>query len=69
MKDPDRDLAAALKEAGLFVMAAAAARGRYNDFGSPLDAPKTTLAAELAGIGTPAALKIRERVIAGEFDG
>lgn len=69
MRDPDIDLADALNAAGLFVMAGAARRGRYNDFGSPLDAPKVTLAAELAGIGSPAALKLRERVIAGDFDG
>lgn len=69
MRDPDVDLADALKAAGLYSMAGAARLGRYNDFGSPLDTPKVTLAAELAGIGTPAALALRERVMAGEFDG
>jgi hypothetical protein len=54
--------------AGLTAMAYAAQRGHYSDFRSTLATPKLQLAADLAKAGTPAALKIRARVIAGDFD-
>jgi len=77
MNDRERDratkvreaLAAALMEAGLPDMSDAAARGHYSDFSSPLDAPKMTLAGELAAVGTQAAQALRKRVIGGAFDG
>jgi hypothetical protein len=61
-------LAAALREASLFEMADKAATGYYHDFLSPLDFPCIQLAADLARVGTPAALAIRARHLQGEFD-
>lgn len=61
-------LATALRDAGLAAMSAAAGRGYYSDFQSPLDAPKMTLAQHLAQVGTPAAMAVRQRVIDGDFD-
>lgn len=65
MKDP---LAIELSKAGLHVMAARAEHGYYHDFRSPLATPKLQLAADLVEAGTPAAMAIRRRVLAGEFD-
>lgn len=61
-------LAEALEQAELPEMAKAARAGYYHDFLSPLDFPEMTLAAALAGVGTPAALAVRQRVIDGDFD-
>lgn len=61
-------LALALTEAGLYEMAGKAATGYYHDFLSPLDLPKLALFTALGVAGTPAAMAIRDRVIAGEFD-
>lgn len=61
-------LAAALREAGLEEMAAKAAEGYYHDFLSPLATPCVQLSNDLAAVGTPAALALRERHHNGEFD-
>ncbi len=61
-------LAAALREAGFDAMAAKAATGYYHDFLSPLALPALQLAEDLAGIGTPEAMALRQRVINGDFD-
>ena len=61
-------LAAELYKVGLGEMAARAASGYYHDFLSPLDTPCIQLAADLAAIGTPEALALRDRHINGEFD-
>lgn len=61
-------LAAALDEAGLPELAAKARRGFYHDFQSPLTMPQMQLCADLAAAGTTAAMRVRERVIDGEFD-
>lgn len=61
-------LAAELNAAGITHMAEMAARGHYHDFLSPLDTPTLQLASDLQAIGTPAAMALRERAIAGEFD-
>lgn len=61
-------LADELEKAGLTEMAAAARTGYYHDFLSPLDTPCLQLAADLAEVGTPAALAVRERHLDGEFD-
>ena len=61
-------LAAELTTAGLLEMAAKAATGYYHDFLSPLAMPCQQLAADLAKVGTPAAMALRARHINGEFD-
>jgi hypothetical protein len=61
-------LAKALREAGLEEMAKRAEEAYYHDFLSPLDFPEMRLAADLAAIGTPAAMALRERHMNGEFD-
>lgn len=61
-------LAAELTKAGLPEMAARAAEGYYHDFLSPLATPCLQLAADLAAVGTPAAIELRRRHINGEFD-
>lgn len=61
-------LAAELHKAGLHDMAMRAGQGYYHDFMSPLATPCLQLAADLAEVGTPAALALRERHLNGEFD-
>ena len=61
-------LADELRKLGQPAMSDAAREGHYSDYGSPLAAPKVTLAGELALIGTHNAMALRERVIRGEFD-
>ena len=61
-------LADALEEAGLPEMAAKARTGYYHDFLSDLTFPELQLAEDLARVGTPAALAVRERHLNGEFD-
>jgi len=67
-KDTDNRLETALRDAGLGDLANKAGTGFYSDFGSPLAFPKMALAEELAADGSPAALRIRARVIMGDFD-
>jgi len=61
-------LAQELRKAGLAIMADLAATGYYHDYLSPLDTPCLQLEADLRAAGTPEALKLRMRHIAGEFD-
>ena len=61
-------LAGELAKIGLFDMSAKAATGYYHDFLSPLATPCLQLAADLAEVGTPAAMALRARHINGEFD-
>lgn len=61
-------LAQELRKAGLLSMSIVAASGYYHDFLSPLDAPCQQLAADLAKVGTKAAMEIRARHLNGEFD-
>lgn len=61
-------LVGALQEAGLGDMAEKAGRGHYSDSESPLALPKMALAEELADIGSAAAMRLRTRVIMGDFD-
>lgn len=61
-------LAAELNKAGLGDMAIKAANGYYHDFLSPLATPCIQLAADLAAVGTPAAMALRDRHLNGEFD-
>lgn len=61
-------LAAALRAADLPAMADQAATGFYHDFLSPLDIPEMQLLHDLAKVGTPAAIALRNRVMDGEFD-
>jgi hypothetical protein len=61
-------LAGELNKVGLHEMAAKATTGYYHDFLSPLATPCLQLAADLAAVGTPAALALRERHLNGEFD-
>jgi len=61
-------LAQELRAAGLTEMADKAATGYYHDYLSPLDTPCLQLEADLREVGTPEALKLRARHIAGEFD-
>lgn len=61
-------LAAELHKAGLHDMAMRAGQGYYHDFLSPLATPCLQLAADLAAVGTPAAMALRERHLNGEFD-
>jgi hypothetical protein len=61
-------LAQALRDAGLGDMSIKAAQGYYHDFLSPLATPELTLMAELAEVGTPAAMALRKRVMNGDFD-
>lgn len=68
MRASDTKLTAALRAAGLTEMAERAAQGHYNEFFGPLATPELTLAAELAQVGTVAALAVRVRLIDGEFD-
>jgi hypothetical protein len=56
------------KAAVFFAMADKAAQGYYHDFLSPLDFPEMQLVNDLLRVGTPAALRLRIRVINGEFD-
>jgi hypothetical protein len=68
MRPSDRKLAAALHEAGLEEIAKRAEQGYYNEFFGPLATPELELAAELAKVGSAAALAVRARLIEGEFD-
>lgn len=61
-------LAQELRAAGLTEMADKAATGYYHDYLSPLDLPEMELAADLLDAGTEAAIKLRRRHLAGEFD-
>lgn len=61
-------LAAELHKAGLHDMAMRAGQGYYHDYLSPLATPCIQLAADLAAVGTPAAMALRERHLEGEFD-
>lgn len=61
-------LAAELHKAGLHDMAMRAGQGYYHDFLSPLATPCIQLAADLAAVGTPAAMALRDRHLEGEFD-
>ncbi|MEY9493709.1 hypothetical protein [Bradyrhizobium elkanii] len=61
-------LADALLEIGLKAMSVRAREGYYHDFLSPLPQPEMQLVNDLAIIGTPQALALRERVKAGDFD-
>lgn len=61
-------LARVLRKAGLHEMADKAEAGHYHDFLSPLPYPELELDRDLIEAGTPAALAIRERHHAGEFD-
>ena len=61
-------LARELRNANLHEMADKAAAGYYHDFLSPLTFPEMQLAEDLAKAGTPAAMALRGRHLAGEFD-
>lgn len=61
-------LAAELHKAGLHDMAMRAGQGYYHDYLSPLATPCIQLAADLAAVGTPAAMALRDRHLEGEFD-
>jgi hypothetical protein len=61
-------LAAALREAGLPLMALKAVEGYYHDYLSPLAMPEKQLVSELTIIGTRAALALCERVKQGDYD-
>lgn len=61
-------LAQELRKIGLDEMADRAATGYYHDFLSPLPFPELQLAEDLAKVGTPAAMALRQRHLAGEFD-
>lgn len=61
-------LAGELQKAGLLDMSVKAASGYYHDFLSPLATPCIQLANDLAAVGTPAALALRDRHLNGEFD-
>ena len=61
-------LAEELDKIGLVKMAEKAREGYYHDFLSPLTAPCFQLAKDLAQVGTPEALALRQRHINGEFD-
>jgi len=68
MRASDVKLAAALYEAGLPQHAKKAEEGYFNEFFGPLDCALLTLMHELIVVGTPAARKLWECVVAGEFD-
>lgn len=61
-------LAEQLRAAGLTNMADLAAAGYYHDFLSPLAMPGMALLSDLAKDGTDAAMAIRKRAMAGEFE-
>ena len=61
-------LACALIAAELYDMADRAVSGWYDDYASPLDTPTLQLVNDLQQAGTPAAMLVREQVIAGDFD-
>jgi hypothetical protein len=61
-------LAAALREAGLPLMAVKAAEGYYHDYLSPLAMPEKQLVSELTIMGTAAAPALCERVKQGDYD-
>jgi hypothetical protein len=61
-------LAAELHGAGLHAMADKASTGYYHDYLSPLDFPEMQLVNDLMLAGTDAALALRRRAMAGEFD-
>jgi len=64
-------LAAALRKAGLDDLADKAATGYYHDYLSPLTFPEMQLAEDLslaALSGNAEAIKLRQRVINGDFD-
>jgi len=50
-------------------LAAKAREGYYDDYLSPLDTPQLQLLQDLYRTGQGAAIKFRERIKAGEFDG
>jgi hypothetical protein len=60
-------LAAALRDAGLPLMALKAAEGYYHDYLSPLAMPEKQLVSELTNMGTSAALALCERVKQGDY--
>lgn len=68
MRASDKKLAAALHEAELHEMAKRAESGEFNEFFGPYACGITRVAEELAAIGSMDALKLRARVIKGEFD-
>ena len=61
-------LAAALRDAGLPIVAARAAEGYYHDYLSPLAMPEKKLCDELTIAGTAAALALCERVKQGDYN-
>lgn len=61
-------LSGELRKAGLHDMADKAATGYYHDFLSPLDFPEMQLVGDLLQAGTPEAMGLRKRAMAGEFD-
>jgi hypothetical protein len=61
-------LAEALTEIGLTEMADKAREGYYHDFLSPLAMPEMQLVNDLAKVGTPDAMMLRQRVMGGDFD-
>lgn len=61
-------LAAALRDAGLFKLADQAARGLYHDFLSPLPLPTMTLMYDLLNSHSDMAGTLLARVRNGEFD-
>lgn len=68
MKSQDR-LVRALRDAGMPPqMISDAENAYYDDFRSPLDMPEIQLADDLQHIGTPAAMEVLDRHLAGEFD-
>lgn len=61
-------LAIALEEANLPEMAKKARQGYYHDYLSHLPAPCIQLAVDLQQVGTPDALRVRDRHLQGDFD-
>jgi hypothetical protein len=68
MRASDKKLSMALRKAGLNELATRAEAGHYNEFFGPLDLPELQLVADLAAIGTPKAMVLRQLVMHGEFD-
>jgi hypothetical protein len=61
-------LANELQKIGLTDLSEKARSGYYHDFLSPLDTPELELLNDLALVGTPEAMALRQRAMAGEFD-